>query len=554
MHRSNRRRVLAATSALVVVGALAVACSDEPAGNGPLPFADKRVGAMDNYERGVQFRATTSEPLTFSLLIQNHPNYPLNKEWIFWQWLEERTNVKFELIEAPLSDFNTRRATLINAGDAPQIISRFYDGEGEFVASGSLLPVSDYIDLLPNFKWRVENWNMANDLLTRTQADGKYYVLPGLHEKPNIDYTFAARTDLLKKYNIEPPTTLDGFRSMLETLKQECAGVATCYPMSDLFNQAPPDRPAGNLLRYIGQANGVRAGWDYQPVTWNYNTQAYEVTATSAGYKATIEYLHDLVADGLLDPESFTQTDEQAQQKLAQGRSFVISTNSQNIVNTYRPNLPEGATIAKLPIPTGPAGNVIAGWGGRLENGIAFRADVVEDENFVALMQFADWLWYSEEGQEFTKWGKVGETYSKDASGKRTLNSDITMLGHNPGAPKQLQVDFGVYQGTFVYGGTRELMTSYFTDEELAFQATLEGRTVNPLPPPAPFDEIENVEATLIATDLNTHVMSNTLEFILGTRPLSEWNAFVSEVEQLDANRYLEMVNTAKDRLAATVG
>src|SRR5689334_21057427 len=124
MHQRNRRRLLASVSAgaaVVLAMGLAACSSDEP---DPDNYADKRVGAMSNYGVGVQFKAT--EPLTFSILINNHPNYPLNKEWIFWQWLAEKTNVKFDFIDAPLSDFNTKRTTLINAGQAPQIITRFY--------------------------------------------------------------------------------------------------------------------------------------------------------------------------------------------------------------------------------------------------------------------------------------------------------------------------------------------------------------------------------------------------------------------------------------------
>jgi len=553
MHHRSRRRILATASALAVAGSLALtACSSEE--EAPLSFADKRVGAMDNYERGVQFRATTEEPLTFSVMINNHPAYPLDLDWEFWGWLEDLTNVNFEFVEAPLSDFNARRTTLINAGEAPQIITRFYQPqENEFIASGALLPVSDYVDLLPNYKWRVENWNLQPDLLTRTQEDGKYYVLSGLHEVVTPDYTFAARTDLLEKHNIDPPTTIEEFRDMLEVLKdEECAGVEGCYPLSDRFNFAPPDRPGGNLIRTIGRAHGVVAGWDYDAHNWNYETQQFEVTATSDGYRETLEYLNGLVEDGLLDPESFTQQDDQARQKLAQGKSFVISSNSQNIVNDYRNDLAgiPGATIAKLPIPTGPAGNVINGL--RLENGIAFNADVVDSENFVALMQFSDWLWFSEAGQELAKWGKEGETYAKASDGTRTLNDDITMLGFNPTATLHLQKDFGVYNGAFVYGGTKDLVRSFFSEEELEFQASLEDRELLPVAPPAPFNEEENEEATLIRTNLNTHVMAETLKFILGQRPFSEWDAFVDEVNGLGGEDYLALVNAAKDRFAAS--
>src|SRR5690606_5021232 len=108
---------------------------------------------------------------------------------------------------------------------------------------------------------------------------------------------------------------------------------------------------------------------------------------------------------------------------------------AQNIPNDYLPalkNIP-GATVAKIRVPAGPKGDVIAG--SRLENGLMISSKALDSENFVAMMQFIDWLWYSDEGQEFAKWGVEGVTYEKDESGKRTLKPDITFAGLNLGAP-----------------------------------------------------------------------------------------------------------------------
>ena len=96
--------------------------------------------------------------------------------------------------------------------------------------------------------------------------------------------------------------------------------------------------------------------------------------------------------------------------------------------------------------------------------------------------------------------------------------------------------------------------TPFFTDAELAFQKTLEGREVLPVAPPAPFNEDENEEATLIRTNLNTHVMTESLKFILGQRPFSDWSTFAGEVDGLGGGKYLDMVNTAKDRFKAAAG
>ena len=39
-----------------------------------------------------------------------------------------------------------------------------------------------------------------------------------------------------------------------------------------------------------------------------------------------------------------------------------------------------------------------------------------------------------------------------------------------------------------------------------------------------------------------------TLKFILGTRPLSEWDAYVGELKGKNMTRYVEVVNTAYNR------
>ena len=151
----------------------------------------------------------------------------------------------------------------------------------------------------------------------------------------------------------------------------------------------------------------------------------------------------------------------------------------------------------------------------RLENGIMINADALESENFTAMMQFIDWLWYSDEGMEFAKWGVDGTTFTKDADGKRTLAADVDFVGLNPGAPKHLQKDFGFGGGVFAYGGKTELLESTFSDEELAFQDVMKQKDILPLAPPYPLEETEREQATLLVTPLSDSAKQGTLQFIL---------------------------------------
>lgn len=545
------KRTHTMTAVAVATGMLALAaCGSGGASDDDTGAAlANDAGSMADYGVGDQFTAT--EPLSFPILFSDHPNYPIQDDWMLWQEIEERANVTLEPTVVPMSDYEQKRSLLVGAGDAPLILPKTYPGqEAAFVSSGAILPVSDYIDLMPNFKDKVERWGLDANLDTLRQEDGKYYVLPGLHEAVWQDYTIAVRTDIMDELGLEEPKDWDEFRDMLAAMKEAYPDV---YPLSDRFSIPTP---AGNLLNLLGMTYGTSAGWGYANQRWDEEAGEFVFPGTTDEYRDMVTYLHGLVEDGLIDPESFTQDDDSAIQKLANGKSFAISTNAQTLVNDYRPalaaTLPD-AEIAKIRLPAGPVGDVVSGTA-LLENGIMISSAAKDDENFVAMMQFIDWLWYSDEGQEFAKWGVEGTTYTKDADGTRVLDPGIDFIGLNPGAPKHLQKDFGFSGGVFAYGGTTDLLWSTFSEEEIAFQEGMADKEVLPLQPPFPFDEMEREQATLLETPLKDTVQQGTLQFVLGQRDLSEWDAYVAEIEAKGATQYIELVNGAHERYAEANG
>ena len=180
------------------------------------------------------------------------------------------------------------------------------------------------------------------------------------------------------------------------------------------------------------------------------------------------------------------------------------------------------------------------------------NAEALESENFTAMMQFIDWLWYSDAGAEFVKWGVEGTTFEKGEDGKRTLLADIDYVGVHPEATTHLQKDYGFAGGVFAYGGATELLESTFSDEEIAFQAVMKEKDVLPLAPPFPLEEAEREQVTLLETPLSDTAKQATLQFILGQRDLSEWDDYVTELDGKGMITYLDLVNTAYERYAAT--
>ncbi|MER7890013.1 extracellular solute-binding protein [Micromonospora sp. NPDC094482] len=538
-HRSWRR-VATAAAALLAATTIA-ACGDDPSDKQDL--SGNRVGAMADYGLGAQFKA--SEPVSFSVLYNNHPNYPLKDDWLFWSELKSRANVTLEPVAVPLSDYEQKRGLLIGAGDAPMIIPKTYPNqEDAYVSSGAILPVSDYLDLMPNLRDKIERWNLKPEIDTLRQEDGKFYLLPGVHEKAWQDYSLAIRTDILDELNLEIPKTWDELYTVLKAMKARYPDV---YPFSDRWSKP---NPAGNLLNILALSYGLQgAGWNFQHASWDANAKKFVYTGAAEQYKQMLQYLNKLVAEKLLDPESFTQTDDQARQKLANSKSFVISANAQAVVNDYRPDLAKTnpkAKITKIPLPIGPAGEINPA--SRLENGVMISSKARDSKNFVAMMQFVDWLWYSDAGQEFAKWGVEGTTYVKDASGKPTLAPDVNVIGIHPEASKHLQKDFGFYNGVFAYGGKPELVQGFFSAEEQEFQKVLNARTPAVVPPPYPFSDEEREQASLWETPLRDHVYQATLQFALGQRDLAQWDAYLTELKGKHMDSYLELVNKAYDR------
>jgi putative aldouronate transport system substrate-binding protein len=540
--RLSRRQILSAAGFFGL--ATLAGCGGGEDGEDGKDLSRKQDGAMKNHRAGEPFKA--SKPLTFDVLHNNNPVYPLKDDWLFWAELTRRTGVTLKPVAVPLADYEKKRSVLIGSGDAPFLIPKTYHpSEVAFVSSGAILPVSDYVHLMPNFQATVRKWRLQPELDSIRQSDGRFYLLPGLHEKVRSGYSLALRTDVLERLGLNPPTTWDEVYEVFTAIRRE---YPDRYPFSDRWSTNTP-YPAAALFSYLGQAYGVRAGWTYTNISWDADAGTFVFTGATDAFRQMIEFVRKLVAEKLIDPESFTQTDDEAVQKLLGEKTFAISANPQELVQNYRYNLRKqvkGAKIEMVPVPIGPAGPVVLG-GARLENGVMISSEALKSDNFVALLQFVDWLWYSDEGQRFARWGVEGVTYTRSGGRYRTKDG-ISLMGSDPDAPKDLQKDYGFYNGVFAYGGSWELVSSMFGPDEQRFQDAMSRRRQLPVDPAHPLRTEEQEQAQLWETPLRDHVTQNTLKFALGKRPLSEWDDYVAELKAKNMDRLVDLHNQARER------
>jgi len=549
--RRAGRRMTAVVGATVLV-ALA-ACTADGGGDGEVDGLEQTAGSMETFEADQQFKAT--EPVNFSMLWTDWPESPIKDSWQLFDEIEERTNVSLDLTNIPFSDAVEKRSLLLSAGDAPYIIPLIYTGdERSFAASGAVLPLSDYEEYMPNFQKYVEEWDLRAMIDNLRQADGKYYMMPGLQEVSVPVFTLLVRKDVFDEVGAPIPETWDELRTGLEKIK---AKYPDSYPLADGFEGA-------SMLNYASHAFGTRAGWGFGDGTFfDEESGEFVYAGTSDGYRDMVTYFRGLVDDGLLDPESFTATNDGAgtvTEKFA-GEKVFAASGSNGTVQEFSTALDETVgkgnhEVVQIAPLGGEAGQVVEPrnfWHGFMVN-----AEAKDDPHFIAMLQFLDWLYYNPDAREMLQWGVEGETYTKSDDGKFTLEPGYSLDSFNINfeAGTDIEKDLG-FASQVLAGGTesRALKESYNSPQFVEYiDSVLSTRTPRDPFPPAPLNEAELEQASLLTTTLTDTVNTNTLKFILGERDLSEWDAYVAELEGQNLQGYLDLVNGAHKRFAESNG
>ncbi|MCL1872186.1 MAG: extracellular solute-binding protein [Promicromonosporaceae bacterium] len=549
----NIRRGTAGVATVATLAIALTACSSggsastngSSASKGVSIDAAHSVGAMKDYTVGTDFKAT--EPVNFSLMYRDHPNYPVKDDWSILTHLKSDHNVSFTRTDIPLADFDAKKALLINSGDFPEIVSVTYPGqETQYVASGALLPVSDYFQYMPNFEKKVKDWGIQAELDTHKQADGKIYLLPGLRQYPDVQYSVAVNDDMWQKAGItSDPTTWDEFAQDLVKVKAANPGLK--YGMSDRWN-TNNNQPLGAFLQMLAPDWNTTAGWGYSDTRFDTKTGKFVITGTSDNYKQLVTFVNGMVKSGALDP-NITQTDDQAIQTFINGQSAAISSNTQTInTDLVQKAQAAGKTLHThlINLPGGPDGSNLQGT--QLISGLMISAKAKDDPHFKALLQYIDWLYYSDAGEEFAQWGVQGETFTKDSSGKRTLLPTVGWNSLNPDAPKKLNADFGYSNGVFMEanGSTTDLLQSVMDQPTVDWtNAQLKTKKILPPDPAAGLNQVQLQQTQLQLTQIKDQVNTWTSEFITGKKPLSDWDQYVSQINSLGGTQAADTYNQA---------
>ncbi len=531
----------------------------------------KSKGKVSNYTFGENETFHSEEPVTYSMFFSDASWYPLKEKWKtegVFKKIEEATNVTLDLTSYDSNDYVSKVNLAINSGSSAYIIPKIYN-EDQYVAGGGVIPVSDYTQYMPNFTSFVKKYNLDADLDTIKQADGKFYRLPGLHQSALQDYTLLVREDIFEAagYDIrelEKDWTWEKLHDVLLDVKKYMVKTGLCkaddYIWSDLWCGESGKGSGGNLLKLMGTSYNVLTGWAIEGtnggIKFDFDKNEYYSSCVGPDYKKFITVLHSFVKDGILDPETFTQSDEVAHNKFYNGKTAIMSTNrAQFAVDCAGVEKILGEGNFKLYItayPSGTTKNLADSI--RLENGVMISRkakDELGEEGLIKLMRFVDWLFYSDEAYTLTKWGIEGKQWQYvDVNGTKIKQ---LMPGYKCGglgingsdSDIDIRLEWGYAGGNFYYGHATALSTDNFSIElQDLMRRYAEYKTLGPVDPKARPSEDQREQLTLWGVPLIDNINSWTLKFAVGQKDINkDWDEYVASCVNLNIDKVVSLTN-----------
>lgn len=235
---------------------------------------------------------------SFSLFVDN--SSPLENQFA-WQMLEDQTNVKVDVKQYAFEIATEKYGLALSSGDYADCIGGWILSSSDILTYGMnmgiFIPLEDYIDeLAPNIKAVLDLPGVRE---TMTAPDGHIYSIPYVTKAPKVDFNPYINKRWLDNLGLEVPTTTEELREVLRAFKEQDAN-GNGNPNDEIpFSADPNNRKLGYLAGWFGMP--------VDPVGFTMVGDKLEFGANSEAYKNLMEYFASLNAEGLLDPELFTQ-------------------------------------------------------------------------------------------------------------------------------------------------------------------------------------------------------------------------------------------------------
>ncbi len=479
---------------------------------------------------------------------QNVTHKDWNELYAFTEY-EKLSNIHIDWTLAPNEGYTERKNVLLAGGEYPDI---FYRGNLTVAdqlnngTNGLLIPLNDLIaDYAPNLQARYVDYPDLEKIIT--MPDGNIYSLP---TKSAVDAGVSQyqwiNTVWLDNVGKEMPTTTEELKDVLMAFKTEDANgdgdPNNEFPLTDrnsgasLFNALYAAFGLGNL--------GVNGMTTYMDLGEDGAIRSF---VTTDEYKELVTYLADLYANGLIDPETFTQD-----------IPTFTAKGEQNLIGAFfNNNSPEiiGAAhtddYQAMPALESPSGEAVFNYTGPLAASGAFAISNTNPYPRES-MRWIDY-YYGEEGSLLMWLGEEGVTYIDNGDG----TYDITELITNNPDGLNIPQSMGQYALGFAGGACPVYCFESYEEARLP-EATFTAYDVVK-------DDIQLAESIVflytveeqnrlnaLTADVVTYIEEMRVAFVTGRSSIEDgWDEYVETLENMGMQEYIDIHQASYDRWIA---
>ncbi|MBQ8087518.1 MAG: extracellular solute-binding protein [Clostridia bacterium] len=455
-------------------------------------------------------------PVTLTLFYQS--TRPINEfTELTHQYIIDELGIDINLIQGG-DNWKQQLALYMTSGDIPDLMA-FMDAatfQG-YAAEGAFYDITDRVYDYENIIAYLNSvvGYTADDMLARTTLDGAIYGIPSVTIARSY-YSENIRTDWLEKLGLEVPTTLDEFTEVMRAFTKndpDGNGVDDTYGFSGAQTYY-------SLTPFFG-AFGARPDQAY---FLSEDGEKVVTNVISDDYKAALAYIRDIYAEGLIDPEVFTATYQQTQEKVVRGEFGYWCgwwSAAGNVVSRfgYTESNPEDSLTVIDP-PVGPDGRsgVIAQDPCESYMGIGYNTEHIDE-----VLKLIDWA-MSTDGHRTVMWGVEGQFWTQDENGNIDWNYSVGGKDKLGNEVSDMQV-YRFFYDIAVENSARALDDSFASKlyrKSIEIYSDIE--VINDL-----FLGLTSDEYVSYYSDLDTYVKESGIKFITGESDLdADWDNYVS--------------------------
>ena len=487
--------------------------------------------------------------------------------------LEEKLGIKIEWVIAPADQIKSKLNLLFAGQNAEKVdlvltgVSQRLDmvTEAQLAAQGLILPLNEYYEKSSvGYKAAFENMPGMKDFIT--QPDGNIYNMPNVDGSLHVQYQLKCwiNQQWLDNLGLKQPTTTEEFYQVMKAFKEQDAN-----GNGDPNDEIPLSTTKNGTSAMID--GFLMAPFQLTPMTTRMYVDNGVVTYAPIqdGYREGLRYLNKMYAEGLINPESFTQQSSNQVNVNENGEHTVIGAflamrpgYGVNMAADGARKWEEYRLLAPL---KGPDGEAISDWNPYVmyQTGMAFIP--AGAQNPEAAFRLVDYL-ATYEGTMRSAWGIEGVHWQKAAEGAVGLDGSpavvSTLDAYRTDTNFRWDQLAGYVRDT-AFTVTQETAADPYADDV----APLDGRQIvlykgslahqevaqslDSVLPSLYFTEEASEEIALLQTTVNDYQQECMVAFITGTMSIDDdWDTYVETIKSIALDDYLALYQEAYDASA----